>query len=324
MGIKGLAKLIDTYTTTAVSYDSSLSDIRGEHIIVDFSGIMYKYLLNTKNYEVVFRGILDKFKKYNIKSYFIFDGRSPIEKKATVDKRKRITEKARSDLCQYKKHKKNLLLELNSIKDNDSLYNETHEILLNLNNTIQKTIRKSKYMKKSHINNIKSILHEYGIPFIQCNEEADLICSMLVKNGIIKYCLSDDTDMLAFGCNFVLRNWRNNFEEFDIYDRSKVLTDLNLKESEFLDLCILMGSDYLPRTIGIKMNNIIPIIKKYNNIETIVANIEDTNIHFSLNKKPIIPNTMERYCKTRHIFMDNNLSLSDIEIFMPSTTVQSY
>ena len=65
------------------------------------------------------------------------------------------------------------------------------------------------------------------IPFIQADNEAEQLCSQLVHNNTIDYCLSDDTDVFPwsitcikkfkFKCNYVYK-----------YDLQKFLDYLKL------------------------------------------------------------------------------------------------
>ena len=37
------------------------------------------------------------------------------------------------------------------------------------------------------------------------NYEADLVCAALIKNKIADACSSDDYDLMAYGCPFIIR-----------------------------------------------------------------------------------------------------------------------
>jgi len=54
----------------------------------------------------------------------------------------------------------------------------------------------------------------------------------------------------------------------------KMIKMLDLSHDEFVDLCILMGCDYVPSIKGIGPKKAIELIRKHKNIETILKNID--------------------------------------------------
>lgn len=54
----------------------------------------------------------------------------------------------------------------------------------------------------------------------------------------------------------------------------KLMTVLGLSHAQFVDLCILMGCDYVPNIKGIGPKKAFELIKKHENIETILENID--------------------------------------------------
>ena len=66
-------------------------------------------------------------------------------------------------------------------------------IILNLiQNDIQKYEKNIVYIREDYIELSKKLLQLLKIPFIQADNEAEQLCSQLVHNNIIDYCLSDD------------------------------------------------------------------------------------------------------------------------------------
>ena len=54
------------------------------------------------------------------------------------------------------------------------------------------------------INVVKELLNTLGIMYIDAPYEADEICAKLVLDKKVYACLSDDTDMFAYGCSKIL------------------------------------------------------------------------------------------------------------------------
>jgi flap endonuclease-1 len=114
---------------------------------------------------------------------------------------------------------------------------------------------------------------------------------MLCKKNIIDGCISEDTDILPNGGHLFLRNFnadKNTIEEYCLHG---ILTNLNLTNDKFIDLCILCGCDYTTKINGLGPITAYKLISKYDNIETFIEN----------NKKFIIPENFN-YVKARSLF----------------------
>lgn len=100
------------------------------------------------------------------------------------------------------------------------------------------------------------VLKKEGVEYVVAPYEADAQLAYLSKQGIVSAVISEDSDLLVFGCNRVIyklgtdgRGIEINLENFG-----------NVKGMEFWDhsrfrqMCILAGCDYLksPPGIGVK------------------------------------------------------------------------
>ena len=63
----------------------------------------------------------------------------------------------------------------------------------------------------------------------------------------------------------------------DVYYLDAIHNNLELSYTEFVDLCILLGSDYTGRLGGVKNYHILEYMQKYRSIESILANIDELN-----------------------------------------------
>ncbi len=75
----------------------------------------------------------------------------------------------------------------------------------------------------------------------------------------------------------------------------KLMTVLGLSHAQFVDLCILMGCDYVPNIKGIGPKKAFELIKKHENIETILENIDT---------KKYAPVENWQYKDARRLFVD--------------------
>jgi flap endonuclease-1 len=334
MGIKGLDKFIRDNTISTVSREK-MNAIYGKTVIIDTSCLIYRYILhNEDKFMNIFKSILKKLEKYHIRPIFVFDGTVPDEKLKTVTKR---TEKKKSALIELASLEKDLIIirELDSndeVSDNISKkYFSTSlttnqiskEIIVRaIDEKITKVQKKSMQLKNKHIKQIKQFLDFKKISYIHTSVEADLVCAFFVRYELVDYCISDDTDMFPYNCDHVIRNVDFRNEILDIYNRQKLLEELEIDENQFLDLCILLGSDYIPRTIGIKPNNILYLIKTYYSIENIICNINIINEDKYISRK-IYMNQMVKYESVRNLFSETfnfNDIMSDANIYCTSIT----
>ena len=103
--------------------------------------------------------------------------------------------------------------------------------------------------------------------------EADKAIGLLYKQGLIDGVISEDNDMLVYGCNHLYRFYKTNSSHILEYNLEEIKKDLHVSDAEFLDLCILCGSDYYKK-IKFKSNlknSVVAyyLIKKYHTLEKI-------------------------------------------------------
>ena len=61
-------------------------------------------------------------------------------------------------------------------------------------------------LKEKDIAVTKKLISALGLQYIDAKGEADILCAELVIRKKVYACLSDDTDLFAYGCPRVLRN----------------------------------------------------------------------------------------------------------------------
>ncbi len=93
----------------------------------------------------------------------------------------------------------------------------------------------------------KSLLDFYGIAYVEAYGEADGMLAQLCNENVVDAVVSDDSDLLAFGCKKLLRNFDVHNDEITEYRLDNILETLSLSYSQFLDMCILMGTDFNER-----------------------------------------------------------------------------
>ena len=100
------------------------------------------------------------------------------------------------------------------------------------------------------IKSVKEFLQICGIPYIDAPYESDSQLAWLSKNNFIDGIITNDYDILTFGGKTMILDFWNctkkNLNEKIIKEINlkKFLKSINMKYENFVELCILMGSDY--------------------------------------------------------------------------------
>lgn len=252
MGIKNLNAYLTKKCSTNSIFKTSIAFIYGKTIAIDISIYMYKYLSQEILLENMYLMIY-KFKLNNITPIFIFDGKSPLEKWDTIKERYQLRKSAEVEYIKLKTQLENI-----EIEDSNKKLK-----LKELNMIKQKTIR----VTKEHTLKVKELIHAFGCQSIDAIGEADQLCSFLVNKGYAYGCLSDDMDMLLYGCPIIIRNFNLADSSICIYNTENILKDIDIDMENFRKIIILTGTDYNKNTqnIPIELYEAIELYRLFNN-----------------------------------------------------------
>lgn len=143
---------------------------------------------------------------------------------------------------------------------------------------IQKIINRTTKIEYIHCHHMKQCFIKHKIPFIHLPDfEADLVCKWVVEYNIVDYCLSNDLDMLAYGCKNIISNFDYNNETIEIFNYQEILNTLKLTPSQFLDICISCGTDYNSRITETYFIYQLLTTYKYNNLYNIITELPNIN-----------------------------------------------
>jgi len=279
MGIKNLnsiLKIINFPTT-------KIKNLQNSSIAIDFSLFMFRFTYNLNNPLECFLKQLSCFLQYNILPIYVIDGYAPYEKKNIIDKRIDKRRKNSIELSQ--------LLELkDSIKNNNEL-----------NKEIIKLEKRTALSSKSDIKIILDFFDLCNIPYIKEEKyESDWVLAKLNQHNLVDYILTEDSDVIVFGANKVLKNFSLTDETVNIYELNKIIDYTELDYGKFVDMCILCGCDYTPRIKNISCLKSFELIKKHGSIEEIKIeypqiDINDINSARNIFKKPIEEELIEKF-----------------------------
>ena len=227
MGIRYLNKYIVEHCKDSIQ-TIHLCDLYGKTIVVDVSIYLYKYLMSNSLVENMYL-MLSLFEYYQITPIFIFDGKPPQEKKNIIDQRYKDKIKAENECKELYE-----LLEKTSDEATKMALQESVDALK----------KKCIFLKKHDIQKVKDLIKSFGYSYCVANGEADELCALFVRSKKAWACLSEDMDMFVYGVSRVLRYFNILQSEVILYDTQKILKSIGITAQNFIELCIMTGSDY--------------------------------------------------------------------------------
>lgn len=116
---------------------------------------------------------------------------------------------------------------------------------------------------------VRKLLTLMGVPVIIAKGEAEATAAALVKADIADAIATEDLDALAFGAATMIRKL-DTTNKITVIDLEKVLAGLDLTYYQFVDFCILLGTDYSPTIRGIGQKRALSLIREHKSIENIL------------------------------------------------------
>ena len=298
MGVKDLNKLIKRYAPNS-SRKATYSEFSGEVWTVDASIFLYKFSYDQESKKANpcidgFYQLINRLYKYGIQPEMILDGQKPIEKANTIKERSDLTKEKHLKVENIKKEIISLLKD--KIGDNggesgvavgaDNADNDEFDKILETNKmhlkepTIVLKMDELREAKKNIIRfdpniykDLTQLCKLFNVPIYRANWEADALCTKRCNEGYAQSIMSEDSDILFYKGNKLMRkfDWSDKIE---VVDLEQLLKDLEITYDQFMDLCILCGTDYTVETIsGIGPISAYKLIKEGLTIENIIDKI---------------------------------------------------
>jgi len=281
MGIKKLSKflishnIVDKYTSFDDFVSQNKNNLNSHYIKICIDASLYIHKYNHSYNDIIF-GFMNQILRMlssGIMPIYVFDGKPPVEKnnvmKSRMERKNRLNNRIKDLENTLHNIDNNLDVEMIDVNDINEEMNRLKKQVLGIN--------------RNDVDNLKKLLEIIGLPYINANGEADIICAELTKKNLVYACLSDDMDLLAFGCKKIIRLVDGNIYEYDL---NKILFKLRLSYEQFVEMCIIIGCDYI-RSLKINPELAYEYIKKYNNIVNFENNILNVDKHDIENVKKL-------------------------------------
>lgn len=291
MGIKNLHYLLKKYCPQVYT-TVPLSKYAFKKIAIDLSIFMYRY--KTTYGEQWLQGFLQMITvlRYNdIHFIVVYDSKAPPEK--DNERKSRIEERAKNRQRVEKleqawqrfqeEYGYDTPVTLNTTTDRDETFALfIHKLLDTLHtddiapaiidSELLKLRQSSMNIRSEDFELTKKLFHICGIPYIVAQGEAEATCAALNSQGYVSGVLTDDTDVLAYGSPIMLCKIDFTTNTCVELDFCEILEELRLTSQEFIDLCILCGTDYNTNLTKINCDKAYRWIQQYHSLEEIENN----------------------------------------------------
>ena len=275
MGIPKLNKWLTEKCSQESIRTCSLLEFQDKAVAVDISIYLYRFLSEDNFYEHLYI-FFSLFRYYCMRPIFIFDGKAPVEKKATMQKRKREKQEATEEYSQLEQL-------LQSTEDPQ----KKAEILQKMSTIKRRTIK----ITWAHIDGAIELLQAFGFEYYLAPHEADQICIHLAVTGQVYAIVSDDMDMLISGAKRILRNLNIYQHKITLYDTTAILSDIKMTLNDFRETVVLAGTDYAMENDSLPIKKCFELFYEYKD-----ANISMSFTEWLDSKKIIVLNDYQHIC----------------------------
>lgn len=309
MGITGLTKYIkDRHPNCYITCEASILAFR--KVAIDTPIMMARYksvnaehvgrpYYNCNSWLKAFQYLVHSFRKNDIHPVFVFEGECPPEKNLTREKRRqdrlnmRNKTKALKESVQLLQESEMRGESLEIPEDLDKIwlkYLKDHKHppespfdLGAVSDLVQRRDRFNVPVRSRDYDKLEVLLKILGVPVIRAPMEAEALCSFLERSGTVDAVVSDDSDVLAYGCNRLIVDLAfSNSQAKDkitLIDGQMLRDSMGLSIAEFLDFCILCGTDFNKNISRVGPVSAMRLIQTHRSIDNIDLDVSILNHH---------------------------------------------
>ncbi|KIM28919.1 hypothetical protein M408DRAFT_125335 [Serendipita vermifera MAFF 305830] len=266
MGIKGLTGLIQEHAPKAIK-EHDIKTLFGRKVAIDASMSIYQFLIavrqrdgevlqneagETTSHLMGFFYRTIRMVENGIKPCYVFDGKPPELKSGVLKLRFARREEAKEGEGEAK--------EIGTTEE------------------VDKFSRRQVRVTKEHNEECRKLLGLMGIPVVVAPSEAEAQCAELARGGKVYAAGSEDMDTLTFNTPILLRHLTFSEARKEPILEVKlpaVLEGLEMDMSQFVELCILLGCDYLEPIKGIGPKSALKILREHGSLKKVVAHLRE-------------------------------------------------
>lgn len=236
------------------------SKYKGCRVGVDILGFLYR-AKSCGMYPIVYvANMIAAFKRLGIEPIVVFDGKPPSEKQTILQQRTHVRTISRIQK-----------LAAATTAATEASVAELQKLELN-----------STYFTSEERDQVKQFLYSCGVLSLNASGEADNVLAYFSRKGWIAAVLSSDFDLLARGVENLIMPETNcavpGSSEWKQYTLSSILKFSDMTYCQFVEMCVLMGSDYTASLRAIHFKTAYWTVKHSGSIEYTLAryNIRDS------------------------------------------------
>ncbi|KAL2057652.1 hypothetical protein ABVK25_002036 [Lepraria finkii] len=173
---------------------------------------------------------------------------------------------------------------------------------------VEKFSRRTVRATREHNDECKRLLTLMGVPYIVAPTEAEAQCAVLARASKVYAAASEDMDTLCFDSPILLRHLtfsEQKKEPIQEFHLDRVLAGLVMDRKQFIDLCILLGCDYVDPIPKIGPSTAVNLIREHGSLEKVVEFIQNDPKH-----KYTLPDDWP-YKEARELFFDPEVRSAD-------------
>ena len=236
------------------------SDLKGKYITIDAANALYQFLaitqpstglplLDSKNRVTshlsgIFYRTLRLIEK-DIRPIYVFDGARPKLKGKTIEERKAVRENAHKEWV--------TAIEEGDLEKAKKFGPSAHRLTSEM------------------IDDSKKLLVAMGIPIVEAPCEGEAQASFMVGKNEVWAVATQDFDAVLFGAPKIVRNLSlaQKYEP-ELIISSKNYQKLNISREQFIDIGILIGTDFNEGIKGIGAKTALKLIKENKDLKTVI------------------------------------------------------
>ncbi|KAK5119517.1 Elongation of fatty acids protein 2 [Meristemomyces frigidus] len=264
MGIKNLYQILKEHCPDAIK-EGEIKNQFGRKVAIDASMSLYSFLIavrsggeqlmsdtgeTTSHLMGLFYRTL-RIVDNGIKPLYVFDGAPPKLKSGELAKRFQRKSEAQEAQEEAK--------ETGTAED------------------VEKFSRRTVRVTREHNAEAQRLLKLMGIPYIIAPTEAEAQCAVLARAGKVYAAASEDMDTLTFNSPVLLRKLtfsEQRKEPIQEIHLDRVLEGLEMELDQFIDLCILLGCDYVDPVKGVGPKVALNLIREHKTLEAVVESVK--------------------------------------------------
>lgn len=234
MGIRGLSTWIRWATPESAALPV-WGSLRGKRVGIDILGLLYKAKAQRVPLEKYLAQFMVRCRMYGIIPVPIFDGKPPDEK------RPMLAQRAERRIHASKRHAK-LVAASSAV-----VIPEGRKVIIE--EELQRLEFTANFLTSEERDIAKQFFYACGVMSYNATGEADNILAYLARRGLVDAVISNDFDMLARGIPLLLvpetYALPGDTSGWCSYNLESITKAVQLTYDQFLEMCVLMGCDYL-------------------------------------------------------------------------------